>query len=301
MSTPVTVDTRSDLPVSPPRPSGAELTWRTLGLGTMASLLVVSLGRLGSQSFLGECQWPRFHPLNERMATVRHHPLIVVESTRQLAVALERHHLPAAAAAPLEAVSVSLGTHPRSQPTERGDATDVVARVSVTDQVVHGGVLTGYRVTAEYQFRGTPFATCTIRFARPPAPDPAWPDDAPRPALLHPSPAAVGAAAEPDVMLARAPQGRLVVVPRDPGHPVLLAGRPARLPAPAVLEAGRQAALLTSGMTAGAVVGLRADLLAPVPARGALIEVAAQSGGCRFVVMAAGRPAATGLVTLLTS
>ncbi|MEU6824192.1 AfsA-related hotdog domain-containing protein [Streptomyces atriruber] len=281
------------------RSADPELTWRTLGLGTMASLLVVSLRRTGSRSFVAQCQWPRFHPLNERVNAVRHHPLIVVESTRQLAVALQRHHLPGAGG-PLEPVSVALGVHPWAQPTERGDATDVVVRVGVSDQAVHAGVLTAFRLTAEYQHRGRPFATCTVRCARPSDPGASRRQDVPLSALLHPPPAAVGAAAEPDVLLARAPQGRVLIVPRDPGHPVLLAGRPARLPAAAVLEAGRQAALLNCGMTSAAVAGLRADVREPVPASGALIEVAAEPGGCRFVVMADGRVAATGGVTFLT-
>jgi 2-oxo-3-(phosphooxy)propyl 3-oxoalkanoate synthase len=172
------------------------LTWRGLGLDTMASLLVESFAHLGKRCFAARCQWPRLHPLNER----------------------------ASPAAPAE--------------------------------------------------------------------------DVPLPGLLHPPAAAVGATADGDVMLARAPRGRLVTAPRDPGHPLLLAGRPARMPLLAVLEAGRQAVLLDSGMTAAAVIGLRADVCAPVPSRGALIETSAEPGGSRFLVTAAGRPAATGAVTL---
>nr|BFD86974.1 hypothetical protein StreXyl84_63750 [Streptomyces sp. Xyl84] len=51
-------------------------------------------------------------------------------------------------------------------------------------------------------------------------------------------------------------------------------------------------------MTAAAVIGLRADVCAPVPSRGAPIETSAEPGGSRFLVAAAGRPAATGAVTL---
>lgn len=47
----------------------APLALRCLGLETMASLLVVSLSRLGSRCYAGLCQWPRLHPLNDRAVT----------------------------------------------------------------------------------------------------------------------------------------------------------------------------------------------------------------------------------------
>ncbi|MFC8127122.1 AfsA-related hotdog domain-containing protein [Streptomyces sp. NPDC057302] len=261
----------------------------------MASLLVVSLKRQGSSAFTARCQWPRLHPLNERAIAVSHHPLIMAESTRQLAVALARqpHGLGS-----LEPVSVSLGFAPGPRPTERGSATDVAVRVSVSDHATQAGLQTAYRITAEYEHAGKLFGSCTMRCARPANPD--GPPAAARssPSLLHPPAAAVGAAADTDVMLARAPQGRLFIAPRDPGHPVLLAGRPARLPALAVLEAARQAALLTSGMTAAAVAGLHMELRAPVPLSGALVEVTAEPGGSRVLIMAAGQIAALGTVAL---
>lgn len=109
----------------------------------------------------------------------------------------------------------------------------------------------------------------------------------------------MGAVADSAVLFARAPQGRLVIVPRDPAHPVLLPGRPGALPAPAVLEAGRQAVLLSSGTTAGGVVGLHTELRSPVPDRAAAVDVAADHAGARFVLTADGRLAATGAVSLL--
>lgn len=303
---------------TPKRPD-TSLTWRSLGLDAMASLLVVSLCRLGCSSFIAQCQWPRFHPLNERAIAVSHHPLLMVESTRQIAVALERRHpageglapheaVPAASRdvpldasldVPLEPVAVSLGLHPRSWPTERGSATDVTARVSVSDLATRGGRLSSCRITAEYQHAGRPFGSCTMRVA--PSARLGTPEVvAMSPsALLHPPAAVVGAAADSDVMLARAPQGRLVIHPRDPGHPVLLAGRPARLPALAVLEAVRQAALLTFDMTATAVAGLRVEVTAPVPPLGALVDVTPEAAGSRVLITTGGQVAAMGTVALL--
>ncbi|MGW5731561.1 MULTISPECIES: hypothetical protein [Streptomyces] len=282
-----------------PESPSAPVTWRTLGLETMASLLVVSLGRESSRSFVAHCQWPRCHPLNERTTAVRHHPLIMVESARQLALAVERTHLYADERPALEPLSLSLGLRPPPGPTEHGSATDVEARLVLSDLASYAGQFASYRATTEFLQRGTPFASCTIGFARPLEGGTPIPDEAVAHALLFPSAAAVGAAADTDVLLARAPQGRLVLHPRDPGHPVLLPGRPAWLPAAAVLEAGRQATLLHSGMTAGAVTGLGVRLLAPVPARGAVVEVATEPGGSRFLVTAAGRVVATGTVALL--
>lgn len=51
-----------------------ELTWRVLGLEAVASMLVVSMRRQGDRSFEAQCQWPRTHPLNERVNVVEHHP-----------------------------------------------------------------------------------------------------------------------------------------------------------------------------------------------------------------------------------
>ncbi|MFC9463154.1 hypothetical protein [Streptomyces coelicoflavus] len=281
------------------RGAAMPVSWRALGLEAMASLLIVSLSRLSSRCFAARCQWPRLHPLNERTLTaVPHHPLIMVESTRQLARALELDQPSAAGTAPLEAVSVSLGLQLRALPVERGSATDVSVRMRVSDLSTQAGHLLAHRVTAEYLHAGQPFGTCTMRLTRSAGTAPP-PEEAMRSGLLHPSAAAVGAAAEGDVMLARAPQGRLVIAPRDRRHPEFLAGRPAHLPLAAVLEAGRQAVLLDSGMTAAAVIGLRADVCAPVPSRGAHIETRSDPGGCRYLVTFAGRPCATGAVTLL--
>ncbi|MGW6318901.1 hypothetical protein [Streptomyces sp. NPDC055099] len=265
----------------------------------MALMLVVSLRQQGSRSFAARCQWPRLHPLNERAVPVPHHPLIVVESTRQLALALERQHLPPTGLPPLAPVSVSLGLDPRVRPTEHRSATDVAVRLVLSDHAPQSGSLARYRLTAEYLHAGKPFASCTMQFARPAPAGPTHEDEMTLPACLSPAAAAVGAAADLDVLLARAPQGRVVINPRDPRHPVLLPGRPTRLPLLAVLEAGRQATLLDSGMTAAAVTGLRMEFHAPVPLRGAGIEVAREAGGTRVLVTAAGRTAAKGTVTLL--
>ncbi|MEV0017042.1 hypothetical protein [Streptomyces tendae] len=287
-----------DRPAREPVIRQVPLTWRGLGLDTMASLLVESCARLGSRCFAARCQWPRLHPLNERaLGAVAHHPLIMAESTRQLALALEYGRPPGVVRTRLEPVSVGLGLRLRSWPVERGGATDVDVRMSVSDLVTEAGRPVSHRVTAEFRHTGESFGTCTMRFARRAGSAP-HAEEAPLPGLLHPPAAAVGATAAGDVMLARGPRGRLVTAPRDPGHPVLLAGRPAHMPLLAVLEAGRQAVLLESGMTAAAVIGLRADMCAPVPSRGALIETSAEPGGSRFLVTAAGRPAATGAVTL---
>lgn len=286
---------------TPARDVDAAFTWHALGLETMASLLVLSLHRLGDRYFEGRCQWPRTHPLNERSTTVAHHPLIVVESTRQLAVAVQRRHLPAAHAH-CEVVSVSLGLLPGLVPMESGSATDVAVRLTLTDVVARTGTAASFRVTAEYLYAGRVFATCVMACASPMGEGRESAGVAPPgPGLLHPAAAAVGAAADPDVLLARGPQGRLVIAPRDPAHPVLLPGRPGRLTTAAVLEAGRQAVLLSCGMTARAVVGLRADVRSPVPGWGAVVDVAFEQGRARFAVSAAGRVVASGAVSLLRS
>ncbi|MEV6612944.1 hypothetical protein AB0N31_03445 [Streptomyces sp. NPDC051051] len=280
-------------------PPGDPPTCAEAGVDSMSALLVASLRRGGSRFFEARCQWPRWHALNERRLAVTHHPVIMAESTRQLAAAVRLRHLPEAAV-PLRPLAVCLGLDPRTQPVERDGATDVAVRVTVSDLQLRGGSLAGYRLTAEFLHARTRFGTCTMDVGRPPRPGPAPGDPLPA-GLLPPPPAAVGAAVEADVLLARAPQGRLVIVPRDPGHPVLLPGRPDVLPLLAVLEAGRQAALLYRGVTAAAVVGLAVRLHGPVPSRGAVVDVAAERGAAQFVVASGGQCAATGTVTLLTT
>ncbi|MGY6022540.1 AfsA-related hotdog domain-containing protein [Streptomyces spinosirectus] len=284
-------------------PAGADgpLSWRGLGLEAMASMLVIWLRRLGDRSFEAQCQWPRMHPLNERVPTVAHHPLIIVESTRQIAAAVQHRFPLAAGPTAFEAVSVNLGLRHGAQPTESGSATHVPVRVTLSDLVPGPRGLAAFRVTAEFLYAGQQFATCTMTFAPPMRSAAGAPAVAPGSALLHPAAAAVGAVADSDVLLARAPQGRLVIVPRDPAHPVLLPGRPSLLPALAVLEAGRQAVLLSCGMTSGAVVGLRTELRSPVPDRGAAVDVAADRLGARYAVTVAGSVVATGTVILLRS
>ncbi|WP_405848790.1 AfsA-related hotdog domain-containing protein [Streptomyces sp. NBC_01518] len=250
--------------VTDPEDVNGELTWRSLGLETVASMLLLSLRRLGDVSFEGRCQWPRMHPLNERANVVEHHPLIVVESTRQIAAAVQDGHLRSAGDQPFRAVSVSLGLHPGAQPSESGSVTHVPVRVTLSDLVPGAGALASFRVTVEHLHAGQVLATCTMTCA-PPVPDDGEPlVAAPGFELLHPSAAAVGAVADADVLLARGPQGRLVVVPRDPAH--------------------RQAVLLSSGMTSRAVAGLRVDIRSAVPARGATVAVASDHLGARFAM-----------------
>ncbi|MFD6292288.1 AfsA-related hotdog domain-containing protein [Streptomyces sp. NPDC060205] len=272
-------------------------TWRSIGLATMAAMLVVSLRRVGSRAFEARCQWPRFHPLNERHLPVSHHPLIMVESVRQVAMALAAHLPPSAG--DLEPVSVRLGLSGGGLPLEGGDATDVLLRVALGDVEAEDGRCVAYRLTADCLHAGQRFASCAMRLARPAPHAPDALGTASPPGMLYPSAAAVGAAAEPDVLLARAPQGRMAIAPRDPGHPVFLAGRPSCVPALAVLEAGRQAALLCCGRPASAIRGLSVDLHGAVPLLGAFVELSSSPLGPRFAVLTAGRVAATGGVGLL--
>ncbi|WP_399026381.1 AfsA-related hotdog domain-containing protein [Streptomyces sp. CS-7] len=281
------------------RTAGVSPDWRQLGLESMASMLVLRLNRLGSNYFEAGCQWPRLHPLNERVIAVRHHPMLMVETTRQLALALQGSHLPITGNEPLEAVSVRMGLRLRAQPVERGSATDVAVALSVGDLARNGRGLTAFRVTAEYRHARIPFGTCSIRLARPGAPTVAAAGTAKSSAFLHPPAASVGAAADLDVMLARAHQGRVLVMPRDPRHPIFLPGQCSRLPTLGVLEAGRQAVLLSSGMTSASVVGLRVDLHAPVPPHGAHVETEAEPDSTRFLITSAGSLAAEGSVMLL--
>lgn len=129
--------------------------------------------------FTAQCQWPRCHPLDERAITVSHHLLIMAVCTRRLALELKCRHLSPAKPAPLESISASLGLHPAC-----GSAVRIVH--PATGRPARPAVL----------------SAGTARL----------------PALMHPAAAAVGAAAESDVMLARAPPARLVIVPRDPGQ-----------------------------------------------------------------------------------
>ncbi|MGW6007821.1 hypothetical protein [Streptomyces sp. NPDC055210] len=276
-------------------------TWRNIGLATMAAMLVVSLRRVGSHAFEARCQWPRFHPLNERNLAVSHHPLIMVESVRQVAAALAVHLPPSAG--DLEPVSIRLGLSDGGPPLESGDATDVLLRIALGDVEVEveDGRCVAYRLTADFLHAGERFAACAMRLAQPALHAPEVPGTASLLGILHPSAAAVGAAAEPDVLLARAPQGRMAIAPRDLGHPVFLAGRPSCVPALAVLEAGRQAALLCCGRPASAIRGLSVDLHGAVPLSGALVELSSSPLGPRFEVLTAGRVAATGGVGLLTT
>lgn len=284
------------------RGRGGPPTWRELGLQSMSAALVESLSRRGSRFFEALCQWPRWHALNERALAVTHHPLLMAESARQIAAALELRHLTGADANRLQPVSVSLGVDPRAQPVECGAASDVLVHVTVSDLVVRVGTVAAYRLTAEFFHAGTRFGACGMTLARPSRPHLEVPSTStPCPGLLRPAPAAVGASAEPDVLLVRGPQGRLVIAPCDPGHPVLLPGRPALLPALAVMEAGRQATLLYRGALPSAVAGIAVRLDAPVPSRGAVVEVVAEGGASRFLVKAGEQIAARGTVTVSRS
>ncbi|MET9735692.1 hypothetical protein ABZZ79_35220 [Streptomyces sp. NPDC006458] len=274
--------------------------WRGIGLRTMSAMLVLSLRRVGTRAFEAHCQWPRLHPLNERRIPVAHHPLIMVESLRQLAALLDRGDTQQDAA--LEPVSVRLGLRAGAQPLESGDATDVQVRLTVTDIAREGARVVACRVSGDCLHDGTAFGSCTMRLVRRARGTGVQPsaDAVPPVGLLYPTAEAVGAAAETDVLLARTPQGRLALAPRDPGHPVYLPGRPPFLPAAALLEAGRQAMLLASGRTAAAVTGLSVDVHSPVPSGGgAFMELTGQSLSARFAVLADGRAAATGTVGLL--
>ncbi|MGW3917293.1 hypothetical protein ACWEBX_38300, partial [Streptomyces sp. NPDC005070] len=156
-----------DAPVERRLEPGMPPAWDELGLPSMSALLVESLSQRGSRSYEAVCQWPRWHALNERALAVTHHPLLMAESTRQLAAVLELSYLQGADADRLQPVSVCLGVDPRTQPIESGVASHVLVHVTVSDLVVRVGAVAAYRLTAEFFDAGTYFGTCGMTLAHP--------------------------------------------------------------------------------------------------------------------------------------
>lgn len=216
----------------------APVPWSAMGLPTVASMLVVS-----GRSSTARCRWPRFHPLEERSCPVRRHPLTMVEHTGRLALAVARLHMRGGPHAPaFETQSVSPGLGPGVQPQERDKATDAEVALGLSDI---GGLpdrLPSYQGASRFPAPGDPLPSLHDAPGRPVCRGASRTDDSVPggPAVVGPGPGGPavdgvlhppGAAAGGDAPTARAPQGRVAPVPRDPalppGRPDMLKGSPA--------------------------------------------------------------------------
>ncbi|MYX96860.1 A-factor biosynthesis protein [Streptomyces sp. SID486] len=249
---------------------------------SLAEVLLTDVLRIDEKRFTAAASWPRSHPTFPLDGPAVHHPLMAVETLRQLGIYIPLRYFRVPVNTKLLITDLFFGVEPGAQPRVCHGATRVTCRAVVDGlRTDTRGAATGLRLRVEFLANGTVFARAGggARFLSPGRyadvrgeTSGGWPPPTPA-GLLRPDPASLGVSHSRDVLVgltgsrghggdggpekrhrrggplrAGAVDGRDVVVDAaDPWHPFFFDHPTDHVPGIVLLEAGRQAAALASG------------------------------------------------------
>ncbi|MFC7310647.1 AfsA-related hotdog domain-containing protein [Streptomyces monticola] len=241
---------------------------------SMAEVVLASVTRLSHTEFLAAAQWPCSHPTYPKTPDGRHSPVMVAETARQLGLAVPQLFLGAGSESHFVINDMRLEIDPDREPREVRGASDVLVRTDFTWNPAAGPQLRSFTIRTEFVHDGGVFAHCEgssallspavyrrLRSGAPGLPDCALPEGFVRPHCTE-----VGAVRDSDVVIARNPAGDVLIAPCDLRHPYFFDHVAEHVPGILLLEAARQAALLSraeqteaGGGPAPGVVGMRME------------------------------------------
>ncbi|MCS0603389.1 A-factor biosynthesis protein [Streptomyces sp. LP11] len=238
---------------------------------SVAEVLLTDVLRVDEEHFAAAACWPRSHPTFPVDGPALHHPLLVVETLRQLGIFIPLRHFGVPADARLLITDLLFTSEPADQPRVGHGATEVTCRVRVTGVRTDGeGTVTALRLDVRFLAGGVPFARAGggARFLSPEryaaVRRPLAPPRHRRTHVQRPDPAMLGLAHARDLVVGLiggpgqagpedphrpAPPRSLVVDAADPLHPFFFDHPSDHVPGVVLLEAARQAAALASGGT----------------------------------------------------
>ncbi|MFF9581118.1 ScbA/BarX family gamma-butyrolactone biosynthesis protein [Streptomyces achromogenes] len=256
---------------------------------SVAEVLLTDVLRVDATRFLAAACWSRSHPTFPVDGRAAHHPLMVVETLRQLGIFIPLRYLGVPVDTRMLITDVFFTTEPGAQPRASHGATQVTCRVRVTGlRAGSDGATAGLRLHAEFLAGGAVFARAGggARFLSPeryaalrgPLAGTCQPPSSA--GLLRPDPARLGVPHARDVVIGRAgnpgragPGGNgghgrdrpdpteVLVDAADPWHPFFFDHATDHVPGMVLLEAARQAAALASDGTLSRPTGVRLTAL----------------------------------------
>ncbi|MFE9903944.1 ScbA/BarX family gamma-butyrolactone biosynthesis protein [Streptomyces achromogenes] len=250
---------------------------------SVAEVLLTDVLRVDATRFLAAACWSRSHPTFPVDGHAVHHPLMVVETLRQLGIFIPLRYLGVPVDTRMLITDVFFTTDPGAQPRASHGATQVTCRVRVTGlRAGSDGATAGLRLHAEFQAGGAVFATAGggARFLSPeryaalrgPLAGTCQPPASA--GLLRPDPARLGVSHARDVVIGRAGPGgnggrrrdrwdprEVLVDAADPWHPFFFDHATDHVPGMVLLEAARQAAALASDGALSRPTGVRLTAL----------------------------------------
>ncbi|MEE1930216.1 ScbA/BarX family gamma-butyrolactone biosynthesis protein [Streptomyces sp. TRM 70351] len=220
---------------------------------SVAEVLLTDVRSAGGGRFEAASQWTRSHPTFPRGGDGRHHPLMVVETLRQLGIYVPLRYYGVDPDAHFLIRETSYALDPDAEPRAVDGASDVVCEVAVSHvRTDPSGMVGGLRLTARFRHGGRPFAVAAgtarmlgaarYRELRGPRVT-AVPQDAAAPGQPRPGPGRLALASPLDAMLAH-DGGAPLISPADPWHPFFFDHGSDHVPGMVLLEAARQAAAL---------------------------------------------------------
>ncbi|GAA2734406.1 ScbA/BarX family gamma-butyrolactone biosynthesis protein [Streptomyces nogalater] len=264
---------------------------------SVAEVLLTDVLRVDATRFVAAACWSRSHPTFPVDGHAVHHPLMVVETLRQLGIFIPLRYLGVPVDTRMLITDVFFTTEPGAQPQAAHGATQVTCRVRVTGlRAGPDGALAGLRLHAEFLAGGAVFARAgggarflsPERYAalrgpllgtcQPPAsagllrPDPA------RLGVPHARDVVIGCAgghgragpggsggrhrrARPPALRDRPDAPEVLVDAADPWHPFFFDHATDHVPGMVLLEAARQAAALASEGVLSRPIGVRLTAL----------------------------------------
>ncbi|CAL9325096.1 ScbA/BarX family gamma-butyrolactone biosynthesis protein [Streptomyces sp. SudanB182_2057] len=250
---------------------------------SVAEVLLTDVQRVDATRFLAAACWSRSHPTFPVDGHAAHHPLMVVETLRQLGIFIPLRYLGVPMDTRMLITDVFFTTDPGAQPHATHGATQVTCRVRVTGlRAGSDGTTAGLRLHTEFLADGAVFARAGggARFLSPeryaalrgPLTGTCQPPASA--GLLRPDPARLGVSHARDVVIGRAgPEGEgqrrrgrgdppeMLVDAADPWHPFFFDHATDHVPGMVLLEAARQAAALASDGALSRPTGVRLTAL----------------------------------------
>ncbi|CAL9665698.1 ScbA/BarX family gamma-butyrolactone biosynthesis protein [Streptomyces sp. enrichment culture] len=254
---------------------------------SVAEVLLTDVLRVDATRFVAAACWSRSHPTFPVDGHAVHHPLMVVETLRQLGIFIPLRYLGVPVDTRMLITDVFFTTEPGAQPQASHGATQVTCRVRVTGlRTGSDGATAGLRLHAEFLAGGVVFARAgggarflsperyaalrgpLVGTCQPPAsagllrPDPA------RLGVPHARDVVIGCADDPGRAGGPGGDGRRRRDPRDvlvdaadPWHPFFFDHATDHVPGMVLLEAARQAAVLASDGVLSRPTGVRLTAL----------------------------------------
>ncbi|MEU3414923.1 MULTISPECIES: ScbA/BarX family gamma-butyrolactone biosynthesis protein [unclassified Streptomyces] len=243
---------------------------------SVAEVLLTDVLRVDETRFAAAACWSRSHPTFPVDGHAVHHPLMVVETLRQLGIFIPLRYFGLPVDTRMLITDVFFTTEPGAQPRASHGATQVTCRVRVTGlRTGPDGATAGLRLHAEYLAGGTVFARAgggarflsAERYAALRGPRAGTCQPPASAGLLRPDPARLGVPHARDVVIGlaerhgRAGTADVLVDAADPWHPFFFDHATDHVPGMVLLEAARQAAALASGGALSRPTGARLTAL----------------------------------------